>query len=389
MRQLGGGELPGRDLGDQQQAVAVGIVQDSVRLGVMDRAGEDRVQTLQIGEIRRQDGERFGQAVGRGVRVARQPDQTHGLPVEIEPGLAQFDGPDPEGLIRGVEKRTVAGAQGGFPAVQVRLIEVPEHRVCELRGQGDLPACPRGEVDGRGGGGGQHGRAAGLMAHVAHHHPRQRLRRGVRHRHGGGEGRRVGPADADQLGDGHQALLGDEGTAGEVQGDLAHDAAVMPPVERPVGWEGRRQAVGGASVVHPHGQDVRRAGAGQAADVELEGGVASFVRPEVNPVPPDLGQVEDGAEAEADMGLPGRRRQRELPAVPGDAGVVGMRGHDVPGARHCDGLPGGVIERRLGPAPPQPVRLGVDREPPGAGQRQRLRGHRDERAGLAPPGRRR
>ncbi len=34
---------------------------------------------------------------------------------------------------------------------------------------------------------------------------------------------------------------------------------------------------------------VRRARPGQAADVELEGGVAAFVFTQVDPVPPDLG----------------------------------------------------------------------------------------------------
>ena len=74
-------------------------------------------------------GDGLGQAVCRGVCVAREPHQTHGLAVEIEAGPAQLDRPDTERLIRSVENWAVDGSKGGFPAIQVRVIEVPEKRV--------------------------------------------------------------------------------------------------------------------------------------------------------------------------------------------------------------------------------------------------------------------
>jgi hypothetical protein len=61
--------------------------------------------------------------------VACEPHQTHGLAVEVEVGLAQFERPDTERLIRGVEDRAVDGSKGGFPAIQVRVIKMLEHRV--------------------------------------------------------------------------------------------------------------------------------------------------------------------------------------------------------------------------------------------------------------------
>ncbi len=82
------------------------------------------------------------------------------------------------------------------------------------------------------------------------------------------------------------------------------------------------------------------------------------------------------------MGVPGHRRQRELPSVPGDACIVGILRHDVPGVRDRDWQPAGVIERRLGPPPSMPFSIGVNGELPGARQRERRGGDSDERAGI-------
>jgi hypothetical protein len=195
--------------------------------------------------------------------------------------------------------------------------------------------------------------------HVADQHPLQWLYRGIRHRHCGSESRRVCPSHPGQRGDSHQLLVSDVSPTGELEGDVADDPAVMPPVVRPARGKGCGQAVHVPPVVHPHGQEIRRARPGQPADVELEGSVATFVFTDVDPVPPDLGEVEDRAEAQAYMGRPGDRGQRQLPTVPGDARLVDMLRHDIPGVRHCDRHPAAIIEIRLRPPPSLSYKIGV------------------------------
>jgi hypothetical protein len=96
--------------------------------------------------------------------MARQPDQTHGLAVEVEAGVAQFDGPDAERLGRRVEDLTAGGPQRGHPAVQMWVVEVPKGGLRDGGHQDKLTARPWGEVDGRGRGGNEGGAASGSLS---------------------------------------------------------------------------------------------------------------------------------------------------------------------------------------------------------------------------------
>ena len=58
--------------------------------------------------------------------MAREPHQTHRFAIEVEASVAQLDRPDTERLIRRVEDRAVDGLERGHPAIQVRVIKVPE-----------------------------------------------------------------------------------------------------------------------------------------------------------------------------------------------------------------------------------------------------------------------
>ena len=180
--------------------------------------------------------------------------------------------------------------------------------------------------------------------------------------------------------------------------DVAHDAAVVPPVVPDVGDEPHRPARNrgkAGTVIDLDRQEIARAR--RRRDVEEVLRVAALVLSQLHAVQPHAGFVERGSEVNLEVLGEQRSGDLECLEVPGDAFVI-VVGADVPGVRDGDGLGLGgqglrplrswPFLRRMGSKAPVVVqadaggglRHGAEEK---AGQ-QREFGHRVPRGGSAP-----
>ncbi len=122
-------ELPDRDLGHEQDAVAIGVVEDVRMLRVVDRAREHDLEPLHVVPVGPHRPARLGEPLLDRVLVARHAREAHALAVQPQAALADLDAADPERVGSLVQDGARAVAQRQLQRVELRLVEVPEPRL--------------------------------------------------------------------------------------------------------------------------------------------------------------------------------------------------------------------------------------------------------------------
>ena len=324
-REVGVVRAPDRDLGHDQQAAFVEVVEEVGRLRVVHEAGENRARALHEVHVLAHQPVGFGVARARAVAHAIEAAAADAFAIEIKSVGAQLGATHAEAIAAGIMD-AVALAQRGLDGVEVGMVEVPGRGAGgrqrglkdALRGasgghgkrglgqaeRGDgRGLCGAGDAERADGGGENDGAIAGG---------------GVGHTHAEAQ---AGAAACGGLG---VHVLDDDAQIGVgAQGDFSADAAPRPP------------GAASESVVGSHNDHVGCVSSDEPGDIELERRVAAAVAAEDLAVKRHLRVVVDSFEAQAQARVRGPGGGHgEFAPIPTGAAVVGVGGLGVPVARH-------------------------------------------------------
>ncbi len=325
---LEGVAAPGGDLGLDEDAVAVAVVEHAAIL-LPVHARVDAVEVLHVGVVVIDPRRRLGHAVFRiAPGHAFDSHEADALAVQVEAAIAGFDPANAEAF-----GEFVTGGEAGVQAIEVWVIEVPEAGLIDGGGPGVDPGGFAGfDYVTRGGAAVDRCEAGGLVDCADIERALGGLSAAVADE---GADAQFGPPRR-QVGIGIDLHSFDEDFRGDEQADGTVDAAVVGPVARAAA--GKHAVV--ERVLDAHPQCVQLAEAQQTRDVERERGVAfAQVLAGGLVVHPHHRRMEYGFEFDPDGGGRPLFGRLEGALIPTGAVIVGRGGLDLPCVRNGGHFP--------------------------------------------------